>query len=143
MTELKRTRPTIDPLTKPFWEAAIKHQLVIQFCSACERLQHPPALRCFVCNRVDSIGWQAVFGNATLVSWTQVHQGLVYGFKEVTPYFNLLVELNDQPGLMMLSDTASSPSLGWKPRAGEPMQVWFEDLDGFTLPQFGPIGGFT
>ena len=38
-----------DELTGPFWEAANDGRLVIQNCSACDRLQNPPLAACGAC----------------------------------------------------------------------------------------------
>ena len=141
MSHPNRVQPSMAPLTEPFWHAAAQQRLVVQRCAACGHWQHPPSPRCHSCGDRDRLGWEPVSGDATLVSWTQVFQGLVHGFKQSVPYLNLLVELDEQPGLMMISDTTGTPISGWEPHAGARMRVWFEEVGAFTLPQFHPVEG--
>ena len=139
MSRPERVQPSPDVLSEPFWRAADQHILVVQRCGACGHWQHPPSPRCHGCGGRDRLEWAPVSGKATLISWTKVLQGLVHGFKQSAPYLNLLVELDEQQGVMMVSDTAGSALAGWEPEAGARMRVWFEDVGGFTLPQFRPL----
>src|ERR1700721_851088 len=34
--------PVADALSKPFWDAVNQKRLALQYCPACDRLQHPP-----------------------------------------------------------------------------------------------------
>jgi len=138
-----RRAPVQDPLSRPFWQAAAAHRLMVQRCGACGHWQHPPAPHCHRCRKAEALAWQTVSGRGHLVSWTEVRQGLVHGFKDCGPYLNLLVELDEEPGLLMVADTAGAPIAGWTPTEGARMQVCFQDLDGFTLPQFRPVEAFS
>ena len=141
MAELKRPHPADDVLSRPFWEAARRGELVVQRCSACRIWQHPPASTCHRCNSGAQLSFQPVSGAARLFSWTVVHQSLIAGFEEAVPYVNLLVELDEQPGLLMLSDTASLGMPDWPLNTGARMRVWFEHGEpDVVLPQFRPAG---
>ena len=43
---LERPAPVPNDLTKPFWDACNERRLVLQNCTACERLHYPPTQRC-------------------------------------------------------------------------------------------------
>ena len=47
-----------DELTKPFWDAANEEKLVIQNCTACNMLQHPPSAACRNCGSGDNMEWK-------------------------------------------------------------------------------------
>jgi uncharacterized OB-fold protein/acyl dehydratase len=67
-----RPRPAIN-LDNQFWfDAAREHRLVIQRCSSCDRLRHPPGPHCPACQ---SFEWDTVdaAGGATLYSFTVAH----------------------------------------------------------------------
>lgn len=138
----QRPRPAADALTAPFWDAARAHRLVVQRCGACGTWQHPPQTRCHRCGASDRLAWTPVSGDARVVTWTRVKQGLVAGFDDVLPYVVLVVELAEQPGLFLLSDLPESdPCLSDCLRVGAPMRVRFEDVGGtWVLPQFRPAG---
>ena len=138
MASPQRARPAADVLTAPFWEAARRHELVVQRCGACGAWQHPPGTRCHRCGATDRLGFEPVGGEARIVSWTRVHQGLVAGFEDVVPYVNVVVELVEQPGLYMVTDLPGDrPGLDAGLRTGAPMHATFEDVgDGVVLPQF-------
>lgn len=136
MPDPQRPRPAADGLTRPFWEAARRGQLVVQRCESCATWQHPPSTGCHRCGG-GLLAFQAVSGAARLFSWSILHQGLAPGFDACVPYLNLLVELVEQPGLLMLSDQRFDPAVDAALKIGAPMQVWFEAVDAdFTLPQF-------
>jgi uncharacterized protein len=67
-----RPRPAVN-LDNQFWfDAAREHRLVIQRCTSCESLRHPPGPQCPQCQ---SFEWDTVdaAGGATLHSFTVAH----------------------------------------------------------------------
>ena len=38
--------PVPDELSKPFWDAVKEKRLVLQHCTACDKLQYPPQQTC-------------------------------------------------------------------------------------------------
>jgi uncharacterized OB-fold protein len=64
-----------------------------------------------------------------------MHQPNVAGFEEQLPYLNILVELEEQPLLFMVSNRP----IGEREtvRIGARVEVYFEEVDAeLTLPQF-------
>lgn len=73
MTESPPLLPAPDELTSFFWEAARRHELMIQRCSACGTYQHPPEPVCHSCLSFD-LGGAEVSGRGTVYSYTTATQ---------------------------------------------------------------------
>jgi uncharacterized OB-fold protein len=130
-----RPLPLPDEVTAFFWEGARQGQLIMQRCSSCSKFQYPPDVACIHCQ---STGLEPtpVSGRATLYSYTVVDRAFNSGFVDALPYFLGLVELDEQPGLRMVTNIvdAQAGSL----RVGMPLEVTFEDRGEAVLPQFRP-----
>ena len=64
-----------------------------------------------------------------------MHQRDVPGFEDEAPFINIIVELAEQPRLLMASNLPLAERD--KVRIGAPVEVWFEDRgNGVILPQF-------
>ena len=126
--------PAIDDLTRPFWHAAAQQQLVIQRWQECNYFNHPPRPLCDAClsQRLEFV---PVSGRGTVYSYTVMHQPNIAGFEKEVPYINVLVELDEQPRLFMVSYLPISERE--KIRIGGRVEVTFEKIDDeVTLPQF-------
>ena len=76
-----------------FWfQGAQRHELLIQHCTSCGTLRHPPLPACGVCR---SFEWDAVeaSGRGTLYSFVVVHYPQVAAFEYPLPI--ALVELEE------------------------------------------------
>ena len=131
-----RAEPVITDLTRPFWDAAGEGTLAIQCCRDCAYFNHPPRTACDRCLS-DALAFEPVSGLGTIWSFTVNHQKSVAGFEASVPYLTALVELDEQPMLLLVTNlpgtSADSASIGQRVR------VAFETLDnGLVLPQFVP-----
>ena len=109
-----RVVPQPDALTQPFWDAAAKGQLVVQRCQACGFWSHPPRIMCNKCHSLD-MKWEPVSGKGRLYTWSVMHMQSITGFEDRVPYTTLLVELDEQPKLLLLDEV----SLGLAPKVVE------------------------
>jgi hypothetical protein len=126
--------PVADELTKPFWEAARERRLVVQRCGACGYYNHPPRSFCDACLS-QQLGFAPVSGRGTVYTYTVMHQRDVAGFEHEAPFISMVVELNEQPRLLMVSNVALSERDRIK--VGAPVEVYFEDRGGeVVIPQF-------
>src|ERR1700756_3264273 len=98
-----RPVPVSSELTQPFWDAAREHRLAIQRCQVCGRYQHPPNTVCPEC-RSTTFTWATVSGHGKIFAFTIMHEPVVVGFEDVVPYACILVELEEQQGLLMLTN---------------------------------------
>ena len=57
--------PYGDPVTAPFWEAAARHELLVQECNACGNRQFAPRRLCLACAS-DDVGWIPCAGAAVV-----------------------------------------------------------------------------
>ena len=87
--------PAVDDLTRPFWEAAARHQLVVQRCQDCKYFNHPPLLVCDSCQS-QRLTFVPVSGRGRIYTFTVMHQPTIAGFEQDIPYLNLLIELEEQ-----------------------------------------------
>lgn len=126
--------PLPDEVTAPYWEAARSGRLSIQFCRGCASFVHLPADRCPRCTGTD-LDWRDISGHGRLYSYTTMHDSPGPGFADALPYIVAVVELDEQPGLLVTTNLA-----GTDPdtlRIGLPVEVAFENLDPDTaVPQF-------
>ncbi len=137
---LTRPMPRADALTQGFWDATAEGRLAIQRCAACRTFQHPPRKICQECGHLE-VAFENVSGRGRLWSWTTTHHNIVAGFEEALPYQCLLIELDEQKGLFVLSDLADR-SIEAELKLGMKMRVVFSEplANGAVLPQFEPDG---
>src|SRR5574337_350836 len=124
--------PAITPDMQPFFEAAKRHELVIQRCADCGTPRFPAREICSHCWSRRST-WQRVSGEGEVFSYNVMHQVYHPGFAGEVPYAVVVVKLKE--GAKMNSNL-----LGIKPhdiKIGMPVRVVFEDItDEVTLPKF-------
>lgn len=130
-----RLAPSMSPDTQFFWDGAKQHQLLIQRCTGCGVLRHPPRPMCPHCQ---SLGWDTVqaSGRGRVFSFVMPHHPPYPWFEY--PYIVVLVELEE--GTRLVSNL-----VGTAPDAvtiGMPVEVCFEEFDGgLVLPLFMPSAG--
>ena len=83
---------TPDVWTKPFWEAAAEHRLVVPRCTNCGTYRLPPSAFCYVC-RTQEVEWVEQPGAGTLYSFTVAWHPLMPDVSDSVPYIPAVVEL--------------------------------------------------
>lgn len=129
------------PLPKPdkdsevYWEAARRHELVLQQCRACERFRFYPRLVCPQCLS-DQFEWRRASGRGVVYSFTVIHRPPFPAFRDRVPYVLALIDLEE--GVRMMSNV-----IGCEPnevRIGMPVEATFDDVtEEITLPKFKPV----
>jgi uncharacterized OB-fold protein len=127
---LLRPAPTPDEL--PFWQSGADGRLRIQRCRDCMQWQHPPNPVCYHCLSRE-VDFRPVSGSGTVYSFTVNHQPWLPHLTE--PYAVVVVELDEQPRLRLLSRLVGTPvddvAIGLRVR------VVFEPLgEGLFAPLF-------
>jgi len=128
-----RPRPSMTDDTRFFWEGVAEGRLLIQRCSDCGRLRHPPGPACPSCH---SFAWetQQASGRGSVYSFVRFHHPQVPPFE--SPNLIVLVELEE--GTRLISNL-----VGVEPdqvEVGMPVQVDFRQVDPeLQLPLFRPI----
>ena len=131
--------PGADALTEPFWAGARAGSLVIQRCRHCGLYVHLPRPVCRRCLSFD-LGHEAVTGRGTVYSYTETHKAFHPFFVDRVPYLVAAIELEQQPGLRLLSNLVrvTEPDV----RFGMAVVVEFEQRSPeLTIPVFAPEAG--
>jgi uncharacterized OB-fold protein len=125
-------RPLVAPsaLTAGFWEAAERHQLVVQQCE-CGQLRHYPQPMCPMCLSM-TWAWTPVSGRGVVHSFTVTHRAFHPAWRDRIPYAVVTVELEE--GVRMLSDFPDEDTNDVY--IGAPVEVFFDDHAGRVLPRF-------
>lgn len=124
--------------TRPFFDGAREHKLMIQRCQSCGYYNHPPVFLCQGCkDREAVLAFEQVSGRGTIYSYIIEHDTEVGGFGNKVPYAVILVELEEQERLLMFANILNLPHDGLK--VGMQVEVVFERVsDEITIPQFQP-----
>ena len=139
MAKITKPLPMIVPWTKPYWEAAKRHELLLLRCIDCGQYRHPMAagesFMCPNCTSTKQPQWAKVSGRAKVMTWTAVHRVYHPGFADETPYVVVIVLLEE--GARMIANLRGIKFEAIK--ANMDVEVCFEELsDEITLPQFRP-----
>jgi len=116
-----------------FWEGAAEGKLLIQRCTDCATLRHPPGPMCPQCQ---SMSWDTVesCGRGVIYSFVVMHYPEIPPFEYPNPI--ALIELEEGTRLV-------TQLLGIRPRdveIGMAVQVEFEEVEeGLVVPQFRPV----
>jgi uncharacterized OB-fold protein len=130
-----RLAPSTTADTQFFWDGVKEHRLLVQRCTGCGTLRHPPRPMCPACR---SLEWDALeaSGRAAVYSFVMPHHPPLPGFDD--GYIVALVELEE--GTRLVTNL-----VGVAPgdvTIGMPVEVRFEEFDGgLVLPLFGPAEG--
>lgn len=131
--------PTVIEETRPFWEATLLEELLVQACGACENRQLPGGPCCTSCLSQD-LRWDRVSGRGTVFSFTIVRHPFHPTFAGQIPYVVADVQLEEGPILTTnVTDMAADDV-----SIGMPVEVWFDEEteDAFhaklRLPKFRP-----
>lgn len=129
-------RPANPTLSKPFWESAKKHELIIQRCKACFNSYFYPREACPTCLSPE-YEWIKASGKGVVYSFTVIHQPAHPAFQDEVPYVNAIVQLAEGPRMV-------SNVIGIDPhevKIGMPVEVVFEDVSPeYSLYKFKPVG---
>lgn len=131
---------TDDPTDAPFWQAALRAELVVQQCDGCGHYRFPPRPMCPHCRSMQ-VHWQPVSGRGTVWSFAVPQPPLLPAFQALLPYVTAVVELAEHPQLRMtgaLLDPRSGTPQGMTPDhvyVGAPVSVAFwRCADDVALP---------
>lgn len=126
--------PVPDHYTKVWWDAAAERRLLVVRCRSCGKAHYYPRPFCPRCGS-DGVSWEEASGDATLYTWSVVHQNDMPPFRDKVPYVAAMVDLVEGPRMMTEVVGAEAAEL----RVGMALRVDFDDLDeGFRIPVFRP-----
>lgn len=143
MGALERPLPVVNERNAPFWTSGERGALVVQRCSDCRRVIHPPTLRCPYDHSAD-LAWEEVSGRGRVEAWTENLHTWFPGF--AAPYLIAFVALDEDPSARLLTNLVGVDRA--EVHNGMPVRVVFEHLDAgglegaadVYLPLFTPVG---
>ena len=134
-----KAAPQPTPETAPYWEAANRGELKIQYCNTCAQHFFYPRAACPRCGSTD-VSWVRASGRATLHTYLINHRPAP-GFEEDAPYAIAIVELEEGPRMMTnIVGVANTPE---ELELDMPLEVRFEPRgkEGEQMvPVFVPAG---
>ena len=123
---------TID--TKPFWDGCREGRLLLQRCSSCGALRHPPSPICPACLS-DAHEWIPARGRGSVYTFTVVREPR-RGWEKLVPYVVAVIALEEGPHVLsnIINIAPERVSIGM------PVEVTFAETEGSTkLPLFQPV----
>ena len=131
MSEYLKPLPKPSPTSRPFWDAARRHELQLQRCQACSKFIYYPRTRCPHCFS-DQLEWKRVSGRGKVYSYTVVRRPSSRVFE--SPYILAIVELDEGP--RMTTNIVAKPE---QMKVEMPVEVYFDDVTADqTLVKFKP-----
>jgi len=120
--------PAIDRDSQFFWDGVRAGQLLVQRCTDCAELRHPPGPACPECG---CLAWKAEqsAGCGTVYSWVLSHHPTE---ADAEPRVVVLVDLED--GVRMVANLLGVPVA--EVTNDLPVEVFFTEVDGVPLPMF-------
>ena len=92
-------RPVNPELTRPFWDAAKRNELVLPNCRTCANVFFYPREVCPNCLSSD-LEWVTVSGKGRVYSYTIIHQPVNPNFREDAPYIYAMIQLDEGPRMV-------------------------------------------
>ena len=122
-------------MSKPFWEAASRGELLIQRCPSGHRQFYPRAV-CRVCGSDPE--WERASGRGTVHTFTVIRQNHARPFRDELPYVVAMVELDEGVRMMgNITDCAID-----QVRIGMPVEVHMVQAEpGVGVPFWRPVAG--
>jgi hypothetical protein len=135
MKEYSKPIPQIKSYSKPFWEGAKRHELLVQKCKDCKKYVFYPKVVCPFCLS-DNLEWVQASGRGKIYSYSVVYSYQPKAFAEDVPYVIAVVELEE--GVRMMSNIVDcDPETV---RCDMDVAVVFDDItDEITLTKFKPV----
>ena len=119
----KKPLPRPDNVSREYWAAAARGELMVQQCSACGARQFYPRAWCTRCG--GDLRWITASGRGTVHTFTVVRQYGMPPFVDELPYVVAMVELAEGP--MMMGNVTGCPVDDV--HIGMPVEVHFTKVD--------------
>lgn len=109
-----RPLPALTALNRHYWTSGADGVWSLQRCPACERLIHPPTMRCQYDHAVPE--WIVLSGRGVVESWTVNHHPFFPGIP--TPYVIAFVNPVEDPSVRVLTNLVEVTPGGLRRDAG-------------------------
>lgn len=119
-----------------YWDAADRHELVLQQCEACQSYNHPPGPACAKCGSTE-LSWESQGSDitGTLYSYVVSYRPFLPGFQDDLPTIIAVVELNDPQEVKIIGNVLECPPEELE--IGMPVKMIWQDItEDRALPQW-------
>jgi uncharacterized OB-fold protein len=106
---MPKQSPMPEDWDRPFWDACNEERLVVQNCTSCNRLQHPPQQTCQQCSSAANLEWKPMSGRGTIYSYGVVYDTPISTLQADQPFNLAVIQLDDDPAINMLSHLPGTP----------------------------------
>jgi len=117
--------PVPDELSKPFWDAINEKRLVVQNCTACNTLQHPPRQACRDCGS-EKLEWKETSGRGHIATYMVSQDSRLQRRVPDQPFNIALITLDDDPRINFYSNLPGVPVK--QVPVGAAVEVIFEEV---------------
>lgn len=121
---MPKQSPVPDQLDQPFFDACNEERLVVQACTACDRLQHPPQPACGACGSSDNLEWRQMSGRGSIYSYGVIYDTPIRLLQADQPYNCAAIQLEEDPAIIFPSHLPGVPAD--EVPIGAPVEVMFE-----------------
>ena len=118
--------PVPDEVSKPFWDACNQRRLIVQNCTACNRMQYPPRKTCSKCGSDQHLEWRQVSGRGKIQGYCVQYDSRIRVLQADQPFNIAVIELEEDPEINMLSHLPGTPVD--KVPVGASVQVEFQQV---------------
>lgn len=132
---MDRPIPQPDPLSQPFWDACNEKQLMVQFCTMCNRRQFPPQPGCGECGWAFHLTWIPTTGRGTIQDYSITYDSRIVAWQAVQPYNSAVIQLEDDPAIQFFSTLPGVP-LDEVPVGAKVEVDWLEVEPGQLIPEW-------
>jgi uncharacterized OB-fold protein len=96
----RRTLPTPDRDSAPYWAALADGTFLLQHCLDCGHWTWPARPICSGCHG-DRLAWEPAQGTGEVYSWVITHQPYAPDLARLVPYTIALVRIDEQPDILI------------------------------------------
>lgn len=132
--DVRKPLPVPTDWSRPFWEGAKQHRLLLKKCGKCGNIDQPPYLYCTNC-MAEEHEWIEASGKGTLYAYAINTFGVPFPFWDDMPYVLAIIDLDE--GSRMISNIVECDHD--KLKNGMKLEVVFDDVSPeITLPKWRP-----
>jgi uncharacterized OB-fold protein len=118
---------------RPYWEGTRVGELRFPKCDECGTFQWYPEPMCGQCH-AQSFTWVSVAPRGTVFSFTILRRSFVAELEDATPLPIALVDIDDAPGVRLVTNVRDSGAIDEELRIGVQVRIEFEDVGDAALP---------
>ena len=124
--------------SKPYWDAADCHELVLQKCETCNSYNHPPGPACAKCGSTE-LSWESQGSDitGTLYSYVVSYRPFLPGFQDDLPTIIAVVELDNLQEVKIIGNVLECTPEELKIGMAVKM-IWQDITEDRALPQWVP-----